>query len=305
MRQTTAIVLVVSLAFAGVDAARAGQADDEPAFRNPIEWLLNDIGKLFSEAVRGGEWKGYNGQRIKDVVNIGIGGSDLGPMMATEALRPFHIQGIRTCFVSNVDPSHLHDVLEDLDPETTLFIIASKTFGTQETLANAQAARRWLVEALGSDQAVARHFVAVSTNAPRVESFGIDVDNMFTFWDWVGGRYSMWSSIGLSIMVAIGPSAFDALLQGAFEIDEHFRTAPAEENIPLNLGLLDCWYRDFWSCSSRSSRGRCRSWTESTGWSRPPATGFRVPSPTHGTAPLSWMAFGPVSGRSSSSCLRS
>ena len=227
---------------------RVDGQDVMPAVRAQLDRM-----RSFVSTIHDGTWVGWTDKKINAVVNIGIGGSDLGPMMATEALRPFHVRGIRSYFVSNVDPSHLHDVLEDLDPESTLFIIASKTFGTQETLANAKAARRWLVEALGSDQAVARHFVAVSTNASRVESFGIDLDKMFTFWDWVGGRYSMWSSIGLSIMVAIGPSAFDALLHGAFEMDEHFRTAPAEENIPLNLGLLDCWYRDFWGCASRVS----------------------------------------------------
>ncbi len=207
--------------------------------------------RKFCNAIHDGTWTGASGRRIDTVVNIGIGGSDLGPVMATEALRPWWSSGIRARFVSNVDPSHLADTTSDLDPATTLFIIASKTFGTQETLANAHAARRWIVEALG-DEAVSRHFVAVSTNAERVENFGIDPENMFEFWDWVGGRYSMWSAIGLSIAVAVGFDQFERMLEGAHEIDCHFRDAPPAENIPIVLGLLDCWYRDCWQCQSRA-----------------------------------------------------
>ena len=207
--------------------------------------------KAFCEAIHDGTWTGATGRRISTVVNIGIGGSDLGPVMATEALRPWWRSGIRARFVSNVDPSHLQDTTADLDPATTLFIIASKTFGTQETLANAHAARRWIVDSLG-EAAVRAHFVAVSTHAERVASFGIDTENMFAFWDWVGGRYSMWSAIGLSIAAAIGFDQFERMLAGAHAMDCHFRDAPAEQNIPMLLGLLDCWYRDCWACQSRA-----------------------------------------------------
>jgi glucose-6-phosphate isomerase len=205
----------------------------------------------FCDSVHDGSWTGATGRRIERVVNIGIGGSDLGPAMATESLRPWWATGIRSHFVSNVDPSHLDDTLATLDPETTLFIVASKTFGTQETLANAHAARSWVVQSLGSD-AVAKHFVAVSTNATRVREFGIDTENMFVFWDWVGGRYSIWSAIGLSIAVAIGFERFESMLEGAHEIDRHFRDAPLEANVPVILGLLDCWYRECWDCQSRA-----------------------------------------------------
>jgi glucose-6-phosphate isomerase len=222
--------------------------DVMPDVREQLDRMRN-----FAAKVHDGTWRGWTDRPVQAVVNIGIGGSDLGPVMAVEAMRPFHAPGITSRFVSNVDPSHLHDALKGLDPETTLFIISSKTFGTQETLSNAAAARRWMVDALGTQDAVANHFVAVSTNASRVEAFGIDTDNMFTFWDWVGGRYSMWSSIGLSIVLAVGFDRFADMLAGAFDMDEHFRTAPIDKNIPMTLGLLDCWYRDFWSCASRVS----------------------------------------------------
>ena len=205
----------------------------------------------FCSALHEGDWRGGSGERITDVVNIGIGGSDLGPVMATEALRPWWASGVRAHFVSNVDPAHLADTIEPLDPARTLFIIASKTFGTQETLANAHAARRWIVESVGED-AVHRHFVAVSTNADRVAAFGIDTANMFEFWDWVGGRYSMWSAIGLSIAAAVGFTRFEEMLDGAHRMDAHFREAPLEQNVPMLLGLLDCWYRDCWGCRSRA-----------------------------------------------------
>lgn len=207
--------------------------------------------RAFCDSVHNGTWRGFTDQHIETVVNIGIGGSDLGPVMATEALRPWWTESLRVRFVSNVDPSHLSDTIRDLDPRTTMFIIASKTFGTQETLTNAHAARRWIVDAMG-DAAVSRHFVAVSTNADRVAAFGIDTDNMFEFWDWVGGRYSMWSSIGLSIAMAIGFDQFTELLGGAHEMDCHFRDAPMSENIPILMGLLDCWYRECWDCQSRA-----------------------------------------------------
>jgi glucose-6-phosphate isomerase len=213
--------------------------DVMPDVRRVLEQM-----RIFSEAVRSGAWRGASGQTITDVVNIGIGGSDLGPVMVTEALKPFAQEGLSSHFVSNVDASHIHQVLKRCRPETTLFIIASKTFTTQETLANAQTARAWTVAALGED-AVARHFVALSTNREAVAAFGIDTDNMFAFWDWVGGRYSLWSAIGLSIAISIGFSRFEDLLTGAFDMDEHFRTAPLAANMPVVLALLGIWYIDF------------------------------------------------------------
>ncbi|APT90124.1 glucose-6-phosphate isomerase [Corynebacterium sphenisci DSM 44792] len=206
----------------------------------------------FARALRSGEWLGHTGHTIKTVVNIGIGGSDLGPAMVTRALRTYVTAGIEARFVSNVDPSDLQSVLDEVDPESTLFIIASKTFTTQETLANAHAARRWLVDRLGDEAAVAKHFVAVSTNAEQVAEFGIDPANMFGFWDWVGGRYSVDSAIGLSIMAAVGPQDFMRLLEGFHAMDEHFRTAPAERNLPLLMGLLGVWYADFLGAQSHA-----------------------------------------------------
>ncbi|WP_428836282.1 glucose-6-phosphate isomerase [Streptomyces carpaticus] len=207
----------------------------------------------FADRVRSGEWKGYTGERITTVVNIGIGGSDLGPAMAYEVLRPFTARDIGFRFVSNVDGADLHEAVRDLDPARTLFIVASKTFTTIETITNATSARRWLLDGLGGDAAaVARHFVAVSTNAGKVAEFGIDTDNMFEFWDWVGGRYSYDSAIGLSLMIAIGPERFREMLQGFHLVDEHFRTAPAEENVPLLLGLLGVWYGAFHDAQSHA-----------------------------------------------------
>ena len=205
--------------------------------------------RAFSESVRSGAWTGQTGQRITDVVNIGIGGSDLGPVMVCEALRPYQSPTLRLHFVSNVDGTHMAEVLKRVVPETTLFIVASKTFTTQETIANARTARGWLVGALG-EAAVARHFVALSTNAPAVAAFGIDTANMFEFWDWVGGRYSLWSAIGLSIAIAIGMDRFEELLDGAFRMDEHFRTAPLEQNMPVVLALLGLWYNNFFDAQS-------------------------------------------------------
>ncbi|MFD7818310.1 glucose-6-phosphate isomerase [Streptomyces sp. NPDC059785] len=200
----------------------------------------------FAEKVRAGEWTGHTGERIKNVVNIGIGGSDLGPAMAYEALRAFTDRGLTVRFVSNVDGADLHEAVRDLDAAETLFIVASKTFTTIETITNATSARNWLLGELKAGQeAVARHFVALSTNAGKVADFGIDTDNMFEFWDWVGGRYSFDSAIGLSLMIAIGPDRFREMLNGFHLVDEHFRTAPAEENVPLLLGLLGVWYDDF------------------------------------------------------------
>src|SRR5580700_10962972 len=199
----------------------------------------------FSNRVRSGEWKGYTGKRIKNVINVGIGGSDLGPVMAYEALRHYATRDITFRFVSNVDSTDFAEATRDLQADETLFIISSKTFGTLETLTNATSARDWVVGSLGSEAAVAKHFVAVSTNAERVAKFGIDTANMFGFWDWVGGRYSMDSAIGLSSMIAIGPGNFEELLAGFHAMDEHFRTAPLAQNLPVLMGLLCVWYSDF------------------------------------------------------------
>ncbi len=198
----------------------------------------------FCDAVRSGEWRGATGAPISAVVNIGIGGSDLGPAMAYRALRPYSDRTRTFRFVSNIDPSDLHEALIDLDPATTLFVVVSKTFGTIETLTNARSARAWLTDALGQD-AVSKHFVAVSTNAERVSEFGIDTANMFELWDWVGGRYSVPSAVGLSLMLAIGPDGFRRFLAGMHELDQHFLTAPAGENLPMLLGLLGIWYTNF------------------------------------------------------------
>ncbi|MDX3804760.1 glucose-6-phosphate isomerase, partial [Streptomyces sp. AK04-3B] len=208
----------------------------------------------FAERVRSGEWTGHTGRRIRNVVNIGIGGSDLGPAMAYEALRPFTDRDLTVRFVSNVDGADLHEAVRDLDPAETLFIVASKTFTTVETITNATSARSWLLDGLGDggDKAVARHFVALSTNAGKVAGFGIDTANMFEFWDWVGGRYSFDSAIGLSLMIAIGPDRFRELLDGFHLVDEHFRTAPAESNAPLVLGLLGVWYGNFHDAQSHA-----------------------------------------------------
>jgi glucose-6-phosphate isomerase len=204
----------------------------------------------FANRVRSGEWQGYTGKPIRCVVNVGIGGSDLGPVMAYEALRHYATRDLTFRFVSNVDSTDFAEATRDLDPEETLFIISSKTFGTLETLTNATSARDWVVAALGSEDAVAKHFVAVSTNAERVSKFGIDTANMFGFWDWVGGRYSMDSAIGLSTMIALGPDGFGELLAGFHDMDEHFRTAPLEANLPVLMGVLALWYRDFFGCQT-------------------------------------------------------
>ncbi|HNQ05525.1 MAG TPA: glucose-6-phosphate isomerase [Thiobacillaceae bacterium] len=205
--------------------------------------------RVFTDRVRTGKWKGHTRKPITDVVNLGIGGSDLGPAMACQALRPYG-GNIRVHFVSNVDPSHLHDTLEDLNPATTLFVVASKTFTTQETLLNAQAARAWLLHSTRDEKAIAKHFVAVSTNAEAVRAFGIDPVNMFGFWDWVGGRYSLWSAIGLPIALYVGMDAFEELLAGAFDMDEHFRHAPLDANMPVILAVLGLWYNNFWDAQA-------------------------------------------------------
>jgi len=201
--------------------------------------------KAFCKKVHSDEWLGYSGKPIRNIVNIGIGGSDLGPVMVTEALKPYWVDGISAYFVSNVDGSHMAETIKLVDPETTLFLIASKTFTTQETMTNAHTARSWLVESLGSEDAVANHFVALSTNEKAVVEFGIDASNMFTFWDWVGGRYSLWSAIGLSIALTIGFDNFDDLLKGAYLMDEHFQNADYSENLPVILGLIGIWYNNF------------------------------------------------------------
>ncbi len=204
----------------------------------------------FCERVRSGDWKGFTGKRIRNIVNIGIGGSDLGPVMAYEALKNYSDRSLTFRFVSNVDGTDFVEATLDLDPAETLFIVSSKTFTTLETLTNAHSARAWLLKALGDEKAVARHFVAVSTNAKEVAKFGIDTANMFGFWDWVGGRYSMDSAIGLSTMLAIGPENFRAMLAGFHEMDEHFRTAPFDKNLPVLLGLLGIWYNNFFGAQT-------------------------------------------------------
>ncbi|MFE9932121.1 glucose-6-phosphate isomerase [Streptomyces sp. NPDC005533] len=219
----------------------------------PAVHAVLDKMAAFADQVRSGEWTGFTGKRIRNVVNIGIGGSDLGPAMAYDALRAFADRALTVRFVSNVDGADLHEALRDLDPAETLFIIASKTFTTIETITNATSARGWLLAGLGGDQAaVARHFVALSTNAEKVTDFGIDPANMFEFWDWVGGRYSFDSAIGLSLMIAIGPAAFRDMLAGFRLMDQHFRTAPPEENAPLLIGLLGIWYGDFFDAQSHA-----------------------------------------------------
>ena len=216
-----------------------------------VEAVLEHM-REFSESVRSGAWRGYTDRPIRDVVNIGIGGSDLGPVMVTEALRPYSHERLRLHFVSNIDASQLVETLRDLDPETTLFIVASKTFTTQETLTNAFSARQWFLTRAGDEAAIARHFVAVSTNRERVEAFGIDAANMFGFWDWVGGRYSLWGAIGLPIVLAIGMDRFEELLAGGHAMDEHFRSAPLRENLPVILALLGIWYIDFFGAETHA-----------------------------------------------------
>ncbi|NYJ08409.1 glucose-6-phosphate isomerase [Petropleomorpha daqingensis] len=234
------------------DPATSGLVVDGQDVRHDVHEVLRRMGE-FANRVRSGEWTGHTGERIRAVVNIGIGGSDLGPAMAYLALRDYSERSISFRFVSNIDPTDLAEATRDLDPASTLFIVASKTFTTQETLTNAREARRWLLDGLGSDdKAVAKHFVAVSTNAEKVAEFGIDTDNMFGFWDWVGGRYSFTSAIGLSLMVAIGPEQYREMLDGFHTVDEHFRTAPWEENLPALLGLISVWYINFFGTQTQA-----------------------------------------------------
>ncbi|TAF94049.1 MAG: glucose-6-phosphate isomerase [Cytophagia bacterium] len=208
--------------------------------------------KAFSERVRSGAWKGYTGKAITDIVNVGIGGSDLGPVMVTEALKAYAKKDLNVHFVSNVDGTHISETLMKLNPETTLFMIASKTFTTQETMANAHSARNWFLQTAKDKSLVAKHFVAISTNATEVEKFGIDTNNMFGFWDWVGGRYSLWSAIGLSIACYIGFNNFEQLLQGAHDMDNHFRSARFEKNMPVMLALLGIWYNNFYGADTHA-----------------------------------------------------
>jgi glucose-6-phosphate isomerase len=216
---------------------------------------VNDVLRrveAFSNQVISGDWTGFTGKSITDIVNIGIGGSDLGPVMVTEALKPYWKPNIQTHFVSNVDGTHIAETLKGLNPETTLFMIASKTFTTQETMANAHSARKWFLEKAKDEKAVAKHFVAISTNAKSVSAFGIATENMFEFWDWVGGRYSLWSSIGLSIACTIGFENFRALLEGAHAMDQHFQSAPLEKNIPVILALIGVWYNNFFGAQTEA-----------------------------------------------------
>ncbi len=234
------------------DPARADLLVDGQEVHHDVHEVLDRMAD-FADRVRNGSWTGHTGERIRTVVNIGIGGSDLGPAMAYTALRDYADRSLDFRFVSNIDPTDLAEATRDLDPAGTLFIVASKTFTTLETLTNAKAARRWLLEGLGGDEAaVAKHFVAVSTNAEKVAEFGIDPTNMFGFWDWVGGRYSYTSAVGLSLMVAIGPERFREMLDGFHTVDEHFRTAPYEENLPALLGLISVWYIDFFGAQTQA-----------------------------------------------------
>jgi glucose-6-phosphate isomerase len=214
--------------------------DVMPAINAELEHM-----RSFTQQVRSGKWLGYTGKPIDSIVNIGIGGSDLGPAMVCEALKPFQSPKLKMHFVSNVDATHIAEVLKQVNAETTLFIIASKTFTTQETLTNAHSARQWFLDRAKDDKAIAKHFVALSTHAKAVRAFGIDTDNMFQFWDWVGGRYSLWSAIGLPIALAVGMDSFEALLQGAHDMDRHFYEAPAEANMPVILAVLGVWYSNF------------------------------------------------------------
>jgi glucose-6-phosphate isomerase len=222
-----------------------GGEDVMPAVNRVLEQMRH-----FTTAVRTGQWCGYSGQPLTDIVNIGIGGSDLGPKMATLALTPYHQPGLRAHFVSNVDGADIAETLRQIQPERTLFLVASKTFTTQETMTNAHSARQWFLQSAPDEAAIAKHFVALSTNRDAVIHFGINPQNMFEFWEWVGGRYSLWSAIGLPIALLIGMERFEELLAGAHRMDEHFRSAPLEQNLPVILGLLGIWYNNFWDAQS-------------------------------------------------------
>jgi glucose-6-phosphate isomerase len=228
---------------------------DEPIYvdgQNIMPEVKSELEKMrqYSEEIRSGHWLGYSGKPIIDIVNIGVGGSDLGPVMVSEALHPYGKAGLRVHFVSNVDPSHICDTLKDLDPERTLFIVSSKSFTTQDTIMNAHTARDWLMENARNETAVAKHFIAVAANVEAATTFGIQEENIFKMWDWVGGRYSLWSSIGLSVAIYVGMDRFESLLQGAYEMDQHFRHAPLEENLPVVMALLGIWYNNFYNAES-------------------------------------------------------
>ncbi len=233
-------VLHVALRNRSNDPIMVDGKDVMPEVNDVLERMTS-----FANRVRSGEWKGFTGRRIRNIVNIGIGGSDLGPVMACEALKPYTDRYLRVRFVSNIDGTHLAETVQDLDPAETLFLVASKTFTTQETMTNAESAKKWLLSALNDAKAVASHFAALSTNREEVVAFGIDPDNMFGFWNWVGGRYSLMSAIGLPVMIAIGPDRFMEMLEGAHRMDRHFLEAPAGENMPLLLALLGVWYNNF------------------------------------------------------------
>ena len=238
-------VMHMALRNRSMDPVLVNGEDVMPLVRQSLDHI-----KAFSDQVLSGSWKGYSNQPIKNIVNIGIGGSDLGPVMVTEALKPYQSEGISTFFVSNVDGSHIAQTLKSLKAEETIFIIASKTFTTQETMTNAASARSWFLSNGGSEKDIEKHFVAVSTNVKAVEAFGIARENMFVFWNWVGGRYSLWSSIGLSIACDIGYKNFEDLLLGAHEMDEHFKTVPFEANLPVLLALIGVWYNNFFGAES-------------------------------------------------------
>lgn len=215
--------------------------------------VKNELSRIekFCDRVHNGEWRGFTDKKITDVVNIGIGGSDLGPLMVTEALKPYHVKDLKVHYVSNVDGAHLFETLKDLDQEKTLFLVASKTFTTQETMTNAESAKSWFLKK-GEEKDIAKHFAALSTNEDKVKAFGIDPDNMFIFWDWVGGRYSLWSAIGTSVALAVGFDNFRKLLSGANKMDQHFKSAPFEENIPVILALIGIWYNNFFKAESEA-----------------------------------------------------
>lgn len=218
----------------------------------PLVKSVQEQMKKFSKKVHSGEWKGYSGKKIKYIVNIGIGGSDLGPVMVTEALKPYWVKDIQPYFVSNVDGTHIVETLKKVDPEETLFLIASKTFTTQETMTNAHSARKWFLESAKDESYIAKHFVALSTNKEEVKKFGIDPENMFVFWDWVGGRYSLWSAIGLSIVLTIGYDNFEQLLKGAYDTDKHFTTTSFDKNIPVLMAVIGIWYGNFFGSKTEA-----------------------------------------------------
>ncbi len=261
--------------------------DVMPAVREVLAQM-----RRFSESVRGGAWRGYAGDAITDVVNIGIGGSHLGPQMVVRALRPY-ADGPKLHFVSNVDGAAIHDTLAELNPATTLFLVASKTFTTLETMTNAHTARRWLVEAAGSEAAVARHFAALSTNLEAVAAFGIDAENVFAFWDWVGGRYSLWSAIGLSIALAVGFERFEELLEGAHAVDEHFRLTPLAANVPVLMGLLNVWYGNFFGAETWAVLPYDESLVHLPAYLQQASMESNGKSVTHGGQPVTWQT-GPV-----------